>query len=631
MKNRNIILCIALALSALPCFADPVGRGEALALAGRFLRAGGSRTGDAALRVSTLTPQTKSKEEPALYIVDDPSGGFVIVSNETSAVPVLGYSYTGSVGDVEDMPPALTEWLRSMEEAILEARNGKAKAAADVSRAWEEATIATKADGYSPVQPVVELETAQWNQGYPFNALCPEIDGERAPTGCMPTATAIIMRYWKCPRKATGAYVEPYWQNLVGGLWFSEHSLPSDDVLIKRGGWYIDYDYDWDNMPLTNGEGFTDKQISAVATLMRDAGGMVGAAYTLKGTGAAHERGGVLAERLGFDKSARYIQWKMFSHEDWVRTIAEEIKECRPILMCGFNSVEGHAYVVDGIDANNYIRINWGWGGNMNGFYSLAPFGFENETRNPGYFYSMGAWTRLQPDFGSPEEPEIYVGSMWVEERRVESNIPFTIQMEWVFPSLDPTYEYMTFDDVKADCVVVFCDRDGNVKEFISDVFSYDDWYQRHTCVISQPIEIGDYLCLCYRYHDIDGWRQSLYNVESIRGIIPLKEEYPLSDVTSIYVTRNSGLVEEGVLLRDSRLMQVVTRRGCIVELWKGEELIQRDNVIPFAVQKSFFWCGTLRDGQPAFYNFFLSDIPPGKYRIVILAPVEEYEFSFEI
>ena len=39
------------------------------------------------------------------------------------------------------------------------------------------------------------LITSHWNQGAPYNNLCPEIDDEKTVTGCVATTTAQLMYY----------------------------------------------------------------------------------------------------------------------------------------------------------------------------------------------------------------------------------------------------------------------------------------------------------------------------------------------------------------------------------------------------------------------------------------------------
>ena len=61
------------------------------------------------------------------------------------------------------------------------------------------------------------LLTTTWNQWGPYNNLCPQ----GCPSGCVPTAVAQIMNYWKWPKQSIGV--------LDNGEDFSGHV------------------YDWDN------------------------------------------------------------------------------------------------------------------------------------------------------------------------------------------------------------------------------------------------------------------------------------------------------------------------------------------------------------------------------------------------
>ena len=47
-----------------------------------------------------------------------------------------------------------------------------------------------------PVGPL--LGDIMYSQGTPYNDLCPIINGGRAVTGCVATAMAQVMRYWRC-------------------------------------------------------------------------------------------------------------------------------------------------------------------------------------------------------------------------------------------------------------------------------------------------------------------------------------------------------------------------------------------------------------------------------------------------
>jgi hypothetical protein len=44
----------------------------------------------------------------------------------------------------------------------------------------------------------------------------------------------------------------------------------------------------------------------------------------------------------------------------------------RPVYVSGANSDVGHAFVADGYDGNLHYHINWGWGGQSDGYYYLT-------------------------------------------------------------------------------------------------------------------------------------------------------------------------------------------------------------------------------------------------------------------
>lgn len=130
--------------------------------------------------------------EPAYYVFDNAGGpGFVIVAGDDVAMPVLGYSFEYEFSK-DNLPVNLKEWLEYMRCEVNEARRSGTKAEAVVTRAW--GSLATG-------NPVVELETAKWNQERPYNMLCPTINGKFSYTGCTITALAIVMRYHQWPEK----------------------------------------------------------------------------------------------------------------------------------------------------------------------------------------------------------------------------------------------------------------------------------------------------------------------------------------------------------------------------------------------------------------------------------------------
>ena len=62
-----------------------------------------------------------------------------------------------------------------------------------------------------------------------------------------------------------------------------------------------------------------------------------------------------------------------YTYENWVKMIYHELSEGRPVFYAGSSVDNGHAFVCDGYQADDYFHINWGWEGLSNeGFYRLS-------------------------------------------------------------------------------------------------------------------------------------------------------------------------------------------------------------------------------------------------------------------
>ena len=58
--------------------------------------------------------------------------------------------------------------------------------------------------------------------------------------------------------------------------------------------------------------------------------------------------------------------------QHWRELIDQELEAGRPVLYAGYTSlIQGHAFVIDGRDTNGFYHINWGYGGNYDGYYNL--------------------------------------------------------------------------------------------------------------------------------------------------------------------------------------------------------------------------------------------------------------------
>jgi len=343
MKQIISIITSLLLLSSV-MEAKKVPQETALQTATRFLRNSGttlrSLSAENLKMVSAAKPAATDDTYYYVYSAES-SGGFVIISGDDRAYPVLGYS-TVETFDPDNLPPSLADWLqhyRDQLEYLLETDPDL-----PANPAWQTAGARDSGSGQA-----VELQTAQWNQHEPYNLYCPLLrEGQHTVTGCVATAMAIVLKY-----HADNGY-------RVTGTGMHEYEAYGINHRAYFGT------YDWDNMPLTTEEYVTDRQRIAVAELMYHCGVSIESYYG-SSTGSHNFLTSIaLSDYFGFDKRLAYIEKEQYSDYEWKSMIKQDIDAGRPILYSGTDSEGGHAFVLDGYNDQGEYKFNWGWGGMYN-------------------------------------------------------------------------------------------------------------------------------------------------------------------------------------------------------------------------------------------------------------------------
>lgn len=134
------------------CRAAPVGREKAAAAAEAFWNSVPETKSSCAVLKFVDDSRAAAAGIPAYYIFENVAGsGFVIISGDDNLPPVLGYSFESSLGE-GDFPPNFREWLDYMSLAA------NSPSALSVS-GWTAPHAGS---------PVVDLQTARWNQTAPY-------------------------------------------------------------------------------------------------------------------------------------------------------------------------------------------------------------------------------------------------------------------------------------------------------------------------------------------------------------------------------------------------------------------------------------------------------------------------------
>ncbi|MDE6340266.1 MAG: C10 family peptidase [Muribaculaceae bacterium] len=266
-----------------------------------------------------------------------PEGGYVVVSaDDCTDETIYGYSLTGNL-DYDSLPKEIKSWFTKYSEAIVSLMNNDKK-------------VALKTQNHiSPVAPL--LGNTEWHQMWPYNSLCPKIEGVNAPTGCVITAYAQLMKYYNWPPKGRKRH-SYQWNGETLSVDFSKS------------------EYLWDTMKGTYNENSDEESISAVAQLMRDLGVAYEADYNLSGTGAYNDTE-PLSSYFRYASDTEWMVGDYVSSSFFESTIIDELNNKRPVVITGKASeADYHCFLCDGVDDRGYFHFNWGWR-TSNGYYRL--------------------------------------------------------------------------------------------------------------------------------------------------------------------------------------------------------------------------------------------------------------------
>ena len=292
------------------------------------------------------------------YIYHLEPEGFVIVSGDDRALPVLGYSFQNEFL-MDNMPDNINWLLNSYKEQILQSINLDAIQELDVSLDWDRYLSNNHSDNdFRNVSPLLDAEFDQsggWN-----NTLTAET-GFNGPLGCVAISMGQIMHYWGYPEQGEGSNY--YYEDDLG-------NLEAD---------FGQTFYDFDNMAATYAT-------NPSRLLLYHCGIAVNMDYEYGGSGAQCQ---------GVYPSAEYAMENFFKYgnsiqsvdadnydniSDFRNVLKNELDLSKPILFSGFSDSYGnggHAWNIDGYQGNS-LHCNWGWGGYNNGYFSLPSLnGFD--------------------------------------------------------------------------------------------------------------------------------------------------------------------------------------------------------------------------------------------------------------
>ena len=320
--------------------------------------------------------------------------GFIIVSADDRAMPVLGYSRRPFA--THNICPSVVSWLRTYEEQIVYARMNDIKADETVSGEWDALKNGTPLPEPKASIQVDPLLTSAWDQDEPYNLYCPGEGNNKAPTGCVATAISQVMNYWKYPEHGFGYNEYNYADYTDTNFGWTYGTLSAD---------FENTYYDWDNMVDTLHTTSDSASIKAVALLNYQCGIALNMLYKPGGSMAFvtiednilfdtnHYPTRIAAENIiprffGYSSATEGRLRNEFSTvTGWINLLRDDLQKGRPIVFAGAaeeGPSAGHCFIVDGCNPRLYFHINMGWGGSYDGDYridALSPYRYNFNSR----------------------------------------------------------------------------------------------------------------------------------------------------------------------------------------------------------------------------------------------------------
>lgn len=303
-----------------------------------------------------------------LIVIGNHHVGFVVLANDDAIEAVVGVSNKPYTNDT-NINPAFQWYLRAANAAIANRiANGQHYSAA----------IAPAAPLPNHVDPLIETK---WQQKAPFNNdVQKDANGNPYLVGCVAITMTQIMRYYKYPAKGKGS---------------NTYSMNGETLTAD----FSASPYQWDKMlPIYEKGKYTDEEAKAVSELMRQVGISVNMDYKPNFSSSYTKSAqNALINNFGYNPNMNRYTRNYYSEQEWMDMVYKELSEQRPIYYSGNDSKggNGHAFVIDGYNAEGKVYVNWGWGGYEDGYFDI---GILTPKNSGDYSYYQDMIVGIQPE-----------------------------------------------------------------------------------------------------------------------------------------------------------------------------------------------------------------------------------------
>lgn len=467
-KLVSSLLVLTALLTGSNAMARNVSLDEAKSAAAAYMRANTSFNDVTVDDIDLIRQDNNEKLGVAAgYFFNVSDWGFIIMGGSTAFDAVLGFSECGNL-DLEKIPDAMEDWVGGYINAVRAVQLADATENFDDTDEWN--ILLSGMDIPAPKEDPIILMSEKWDQGTPtgndYNLYCPVVNGQRSYVGCVATALAQIIHYYKFPVNPKGrkSYTT------------TTHEIP---IVVRFDTVFFDYS----NMPNTISSTTSMDKRREISKLGYMCGVSVSMDYTPDGSGAhSQDVPNAMYKNFKYEKGTLMYRTASFPHEVWRTTgygniyyddlinnanysylgyygntydettylgaILDEINHNRPVYMSASSSgggserdAAGHAFVVCGHrggDLTKKYYFNWGWGGYGDGWFNLdannMPItgGMGNFNRQQGVIIGMVPQFADSTDINfvgidDVEQPAVELRAAYPNPATYSVNIPYRL------------------------------------------------------------------------------------------------------------------------------------------------------------------------------------------------------------
>lgn len=313
------------------------------------------------------TSSTRSTDEPdtLMYVFNyEDNAGFAVVSANRATEELIVVAEQGSYTVGEETDNIGFGMYMDMAQNYIESAHFDSLIPQNDPGTLIEFQWITSKTVLTNYGPFVKVK---WGQGYPYNIFCFEMNGEQALAGCVATAIAQILSYYKHPTSIQITYDSPIYTQSLNWTEICRHRETSTCLSCSSHS-------------------------TQIGKLFRQIGEEVNMNYGVSVSLAFTDSACFAFDVLGYNHG---------TYQSYNTSIAiNSLSQNQIVLMRGKEGNSGHAWVLDGyqyvrIDKTEYTRpvgeelwtkgetrtsyasynhLNWGWNGDSNGYYLTNVF-----------------------------------------------------------------------------------------------------------------------------------------------------------------------------------------------------------------------------------------------------------------